>query len=108
MLWVLFFLLGVWLARNGANEANEVSRSEVQHQPKRAPARRRLGGRIRRSSLEQNDGPTRQNINNAFSKKRRRQRLPEVVSALCFVERACTPDSSMFGAANETKASAKL
>ena len=35
---VLFFLLGVWLARNGA-KASLASRSGVQRQPKRAPMR---------------------------------------------------------------------
>ena len=40
---VLFFLPGVWLARNGA-KARLLSRSEVQRQPKRSlgPARLRL------------------------------------------------------------------
>ena len=36
----LFFLLGLWLARNGA-KASEASRSAVERQPKRAPIRRR-------------------------------------------------------------------
>ncbi len=34
---MLFFPLGVWLARNGA-KASEASRSAVERQPKRAPA----------------------------------------------------------------------
>jgi hypothetical protein len=33
---LVFFLQGLWLARNGA-EASEASRSAVQRQPKRAP-----------------------------------------------------------------------
>ena len=39
---MLFFLLGVWLPRNGAKARLLASRSGVQRQPKRAPIRGRL------------------------------------------------------------------
>ena len=45
ILLVLFVPLGVWLPRNGA-KARLASRSGVQRQPKRAPIRWRLRGRI--------------------------------------------------------------
>ena len=48
---MLFFLLGVWLARNGA-KARLASRSEVQRQPKRAPMRRGSRGLIPKWSLK--------------------------------------------------------
>ncbi len=46
ILLVLFFPLGVWLPRNEAEARLLASRSGVQRQPKRAPIRCRLRGRI--------------------------------------------------------------
>ena len=56
----LFFPLGVWLARNGAEARLLASRSGVQRQPKRAPIRCRLRCWIPKSLPNRSGGPTQQ------------------------------------------------
>ena len=86
---MLFFLLGVWLARNGA-KARLLSRSEVQRQPKRAPMRRGSRGLIPKWSLKQSGAPSLRNINLASCRKPRPSLLGEVVSERSCAEKACT------------------
>src|SRR6266550_7899144 len=63
--------LGGWLARNGA-KAIVASRSAVQRQPKRAPIRGWLRGRILKWWPKPSGGPTPLNINNASLQKPKR------------------------------------
>ena len=67
---VLFFLLRVRLARNGA-KVNGVSRSVVQRQPKRASMRCWLLGQTPKWLPNQSGGPTPLSTTNASSKKQK-------------------------------------
>ena len=66
----MFFPLGLWLPRNGA-EASVASRSAVQRQPKRAPMRGRTRGLIPKWSPNPSGAPTPRNTNWASCRKPR-------------------------------------
>ena len=89
MLLVLFFPLGVWLPRNGAEARLLASRSEVQRQPKRAPIQRPFRGRIPKSLLRRSGGPTQRSTNNASYKKPKSLRRREVAWALFSAVKVC-------------------
>ena len=83
ILLVLFFPLGLWLARNGA-KASEASRSAVQRQPKRAPAPGRSRRRIPKWLPSQSVVPSPLNTNSASCRKPKMLQPHQVASARCF------------------------
>src|ERR1700719_455737 len=100
ILLVLFFPRGVWLPRNEA-KASEASRSAVQRQPKRAPIRGRLRGRILRWWPKPSVVPSPLNISNAFSRKPIPLQRHAVLSVLFFAVIACTSRCSPPGGADD-------
>src|SRR3989442_15629095 len=107
ILLVLFFPLGVWLPRNEAEARLLASRSAVQRQPKRAPIRGRLPGRILRWEPKPRVVPTPLNISNAFSRKPMPLQRHQVLSVLFFAVKACTSRCSPPGGENDPAAFAK-
>ena len=86
---MLFFPLGLWLARNGA-KASEASRSAVQRQPKRRPAPGRSRRLIPKWLPDPSAVPSLRSTNNASCKKPKRLPPHQAALALCSAAKDCT------------------
>ena len=104
---MLFFLLKVWLPRNGA-KARFVSLSVVQRQPEWAPGMCRFYRQIPRLSPRQNVVSSPPHTNCALCRKLKMLQPPQVASARCFAGRVCIPRIWSVGGGNAKPGAWKL